>query len=72
MAIHRKRKHRIQQQTAAQITSTNQQSAVQGLMIRSLVPKEPTGETDFSIFFLFQDNKQQDISLLFSIWNIQI
>ena len=48
MAIHRKRKHKTQQQTAAQITSTNQQSAVQELMIRSLVPEEPTGETDCS------------------------
>ena len=46
MAILSKRKHRTQQQTAAQMTSTNQQSAVQELMIRSLVPEEPTGETD--------------------------
>ena len=57
MAIQWKRKHRIQQQTPAQITSTNQQSAVQGLMIRSLVPEEPTCETDCSIFFLLEDNK---------------
>ena len=57
MEIHRKRKHRIQQQTVAQITSTNQQPAVQVFMIRSLVPEEPMGETDCSIFFLFHVNK---------------
>ena len=28
MAIHKKRKHRVKQQTAVQATSTNQQSAV--------------------------------------------
>ena len=50
MAIHRKRKHRIQQQTAAQITAINQQSAVQGLTIRRSVPEEPTGETNCSTF----------------------
>ena len=38
-------------------TSTNQQSADQGLMIRSLVPEDPMGETDCSTFVLFQDNK---------------
>ena len=48
MAIHRKKTHRIHQQTAAQILSTNQQSAVQGLMKRSLVPEKPTGETNCS------------------------
>ena len=31
--------------------------AVQGLMIRNLVPEDPTGETDCSTFVLFQDNK---------------
>ena len=50
MAIHGKRKHRIQQQTAAQITSIDQQSAVQGLTIRRWVPEEPSGETDCSTF----------------------
>ena len=49
MAIHRKRKHRIQQQTAAQIPSINQQSAVQGLTIRRSVPEEPTGVVLFLI-----------------------
>ena len=29
----------------------------QGLMIRSLVPEEPTGETDCSTYVLSQDNK---------------
>ena len=38
-------------------TSSNQQSADQGLMIRSSVPEEPTGETDCSTFVLSQDNK---------------
>ena len=50
MAIHRKRKHRTQQQTAAQITSTTQQSAVQGLMMSRLAPEEPMDETDSSTF----------------------
>ena len=50
MAIHRIRKHRIQQQTAAQITSMIQQSAIQGLMIRRSVPEETTGETDCMTF----------------------
>ena len=47
----------IQQQTAAQIKSTNQQSAFQGLMIRRSVPEEPTGDTDYNTSSLFQDNK---------------
>ena len=54
MATHWKRKYKTIQQTTAQITSTNQQSAVQGLMIRSLVQEDPTGETDCSTFVLFQ------------------
>ena len=48
----------MQNKTADQLPNINiQQSADQGLMIRSLVPEEPTGETDCSIFVLFQDNK---------------
>ena len=39
------------------LTSTNQQSADQGLMIWSSVPEDPTGETDCSTCVLFQDNK---------------
>ena len=39
------------------LTSTNHQSADQGLMIRSSVPEEPTGETDCSTYVLSQDNK---------------
>ena len=35
----------------------HQQSADQGLMIRSSVPEEPTGETDCSTYVLSQDNK---------------
>ena len=35
----------------------NQQSADEGLMIRSSVPEEPAGETDCSTYVLFQDNK---------------
>ena len=31
--------------------------AFQGLMIRGLVPEEPTGETDCSTYVLSQDNK---------------
>ena len=53
--IHWKRKCKTKQLISC-ITSTNQQSAVQGLMIRSLVPEDPTGETDCSTFVLFQDN----------------
>ena len=48
----------MQNKTADQLPNINiQQSADQGLMIRSLVPEEPTGETDCSIFVLSQDNK---------------
>ena len=36
---------------------SNQHSADQGLMIRSSVPEEPTGETDCSTYVLSQDNK---------------
>ena len=35
----------------------NQQSADEGLMIRSSIPEEPTGETDCSTYVLSQDNK---------------
>ena len=35
-------------QLISYLTSTNQQSADQGLMIRNSVPEEPTGETDSS------------------------
>ena len=48
----------MQNKTAKQLPNINiQQSADQGLMIGSLVPEEPTGETDCSIFVLSQDNK---------------
>ena len=48
----------MQNKTADQLPNINiQQSADQGLMIRSSVPEEPTGETDCSIFVLSQDNK---------------
>ena len=43
MEIHWKRK-----------CKTKQKTADQGLMIRSLVPEDPMGETDFSTFVLFQ------------------
>ena len=38
-------------------TSTNQQSADQGLMISRFLPEDPAGETDCCTFVLFQDNK---------------
>ena len=38
-------------------TSSNLQSADQGLMIRSSVPEEPTGETNCSTYVLSRDNK---------------
>ena len=46
----------MQNKTADQPPNINK-SADQGLMIRSSVPEEPTGETDCSIFVLSQDNK---------------
>ena len=42
-------------QTADQLPKIK--SADQGLMIRSSVPEEPTGETDCSTYVLSQDNK---------------
>ena len=39
---------------SAASTSTNQQSADQGLIIRRLVPEDPTSETDCSTFVLSQ------------------
>jgi hypothetical protein len=50
-------KGNAKQQLISYPTSSNQQSADQGLMIRSLVPEEPTGETDCSTYVLSQDNK---------------
>ena len=50
-------KGNAKQQLISYPTSSNQQSADQGLMIRSLVPEEPTGETDFSTHVLSKDNK---------------
>ena len=43
---------------SAASTSTNQQSADQGIITRSLVPEDPTGETDCRTFVLSQDNKE--------------
>ena len=54
-------KGNAKQQLVRHPTSSNQQSADQGLMIRSLVPEDPTGETDCSTFVLFQDNKQCNV-----------
>ena len=54
--VHWKRKCKTKQLISC-LTSTNQQSADQGLMIRSSVPEDPTGETDCSTFVLSQDNK---------------
>ena len=50
-------KGNAKQQLISYPTSSNQQSADQGLMIRSLVPEEPMGETDCSTYVLSQDNK---------------
>ena len=41
-------KGNAKQQLISHQTSSNQQSADQGLMISSSVPEEPTGETDCS------------------------
>ena len=46
----------MQNKTVNQLLK-HQQSADQGLMIRSLIPEDPTGKTDCSIFVIFQDNK---------------
>ena len=50
-------KGNAKQQLISYPTSKNQQSADQGLMIRSSVPEEPTGETDCRAHVLSQDNK---------------
>ena len=42
MATHRKRKHKTLQQT-------NQQSTVQGLMTRCLVPEDPTLDSGINV-----------------------
>ena len=39
------------------INQINSQLIKEGLMIRSSVPEEPTGETDCSTYVLSQDNK---------------
>ena len=44
-------------QLISNLTSTNQQSAHQELMIRNSVPKDPTGEMDCSTYVLSEDDK---------------